>query len=241
VIRTASAAAILAALAGCAPVAPPRPPDPTTAAWRSALDRLAALRRRVAAPRTERIAVDLREPRTGRTLSARGAVALAPPRALRMILVGPGGTTALDLWMDGGAFRFAVPAIDLRKRGDFGAPRAERRGLPVDFLGWWLLRPLDGELLFHAREVRGDRFVLRDGAAVIDLRAGDDGAVEARRTTWSGGERLDEETIDAAALGCGEARYRQRSTGLEVRVRCEGETLGMPAARALADPDAEGS
>jgi hypothetical protein len=237
VTRLATLVALVAVLAACSPALPPRPPDPTTAEWRRGLDRLAALRRSVASPRTQRIAVEIREPRSGRTLAARGAVALAPPRALRMILLGPGGTTALDLWMEGSAFRFAVPAIDLNKRGDLGGPREERRGLPVDFLGWWLLHPLDGELLWHGREAASDRFVLRDGGAVIDLRAADDGRVEARRSSWSGPERLDEETIHAAAFGCAEARYHQRSTGLDVIVRCEGETLGAPPARALADPE----
>lgn len=245
--RFASAVALTAALAACSSACSsaraPHVPEPTTEEWRRGLDRLAALRRLVVSPRTQRIAVEIREPRTGRILAARGAVAVAPPRALRMILLGPGGTTALDLWMEGAAFRFAVPAIDLKERGHLDAPRQERRGLPVDFLGWWLLRPLGGELLWHRRGATGDHFVLRDGAAVSELRVADDGSVEARRSTWSGSgrESLDEETLHAAGFGCAETRYHQRSTGVDVVVRCEDETLGAPAARALADPDAEGS
>ena len=64
-----------------------------------------------------------------------GAIAIAPPvsgvtrpsgegppvdaeGALRMILLGPGGTTALDLWSRGDRFRFAIPALDLlRQKG----------------------------------------------------------------------------------------------------------------------------
>jgi hypothetical protein len=155
-----------------------------------------------------------------------------------MILLGPGGTTALDLWMSGGRFRFAVPALDLVKRGDLAArARQERRGLPVDFLGFWLLHPADGQLLWYAREERRDRLVLRDGDAIVDVVAHDDGRIEARRTTWANGERVDDESVAAAHLGCAPVRYHQGSTGLDVEVRCEGESMGEPAARALADPD----
>jgi hypothetical protein len=240
--RAWSLCAVALPLAACAPAVRAELPAPTLAGWREGAQRLAALRRAAAAPRTERIALELREPRTGRTLRARGAAAIAPPRALRMILLGPGGTTALDLWVDGATYRFEVPAIDLKKRGDTRGPSAERRGLPVDFLGWWLLRPAEGALLWHAREAGGDRFVLRDGAAIVDLHAADDGAVEARRATWSteGPPRLlDEETVRSPAIGCATVHYHQRSTGLDVTVTCEGETAGAPPSRALADPDAE--
>src|SRR4029079_240686 len=103
------------------------------------------------------------------------------------ILLGPGGTTALDLWAKDDQFRFAVPAIDLLRRGDASTPREQMRGLPVDFLKWWLLRPAEGSLLWHERKGPAERFVLRDGPAIVDLCALDDGAVIARRMTWGGG------------------------------------------------------
>ncbi len=238
--RSAIAVGVVSAasLLGCAPPVPAELPPPSLADWKRGLEKLTALRAAAAGARTERLALSLREPHTGHVLQARGAVAIAPPGALRMILLGPGGTTALDLWMSGARFRFAVPAIELSRRGDLAAPSAERRGLPVDFLGWWLLRPASGTLLWTGREPAGDRFVLRDGAAVIDLVAFDDGHVEARRAVWSEGKRVDEETVSAAKMGCGLVRYHQRSTGLDVTVTCEGETLGDPQPRALADPDA---
>ena len=241
------AIAAVALLVGCAPAAElpaAAAPGPTTLEWQAARLALAKLTAVGATPRTVRIALTLREPRTGRVLSARGAVAVLPPSALRMILLGPGGTTALDLWIDLDHWRFAVPAIDLQKRGDLRAPREERRGLPVDFLAFWLLRPASGRLLWHGREEGGDRFVLRDGAAIVDLRALDDGRLEARRATWSEPSAdgspprlVDEETVAASGLGCAEVRYHQASTGLDVTVVCEGETAGAPPARALADPD----
>lgn len=238
-------AALALALAGCAP--PPRAPlpEPTVAEWQQGRAALEALRRATAGARTERLAITIREPRSGRVFTARGAAAILPPRALRMILLGPGGTTALDLWIDGDRWRFAVPALNLVKRGDLRAPPEERRGLPVDFLAWWLLRPASGRLLWHARADGSDRFVLREGAAIVDLRLSDDGRVEARRSAWSTGEDgprlVDEETVSAPRLDCapgaGPVRYHQLSTGLDVAVTCEGRTEGDPPARALVDPD----
>lgn len=240
-VRGWALAALVISLPACAPATahPPALSSPTLAAWRAARARLAALRAQVT-PRTLRVALALREPRTGRVLEARGALAIAPPASLRMILLGPGGTTALDLWIQGDRYRFAVPAIDLLKRGDASSPREARRGLPVDFLRWWLLQPAEGRLLWASREASIDRLVLRDGEAVVDLRADDGGAVTARRTTWTSlptRRLLDEETVDAERIGCGKVRYRQASTGLEVTVRCEGEETSPPSPRAFVDPD----
>jgi hypothetical protein len=231
-------------LSACAPPRAARSASrsPTLAEWQAARARLTSLRAQVT-PRTLRVALALREPVSGRVLEARGALAIDPPASLRMILLGPGGTTALDLWIQGDRFRFAVPAIDLLKRGDGSSPRAARRGLPVDFLRWWLLRPAGGRLLWAAREASSDRLVLRDGEAIVDLRVDDGGAVTARRTTWTSSPTphvLDDETVNAARVGCGEVRYRQASTGLEVTVRCEGEEPSPPNPRAFIDPDALG-
>ncbi|WP_437808360.1 hypothetical protein [Sorangium sp. So ce1078] len=248
----------------------PRPaPDtpaarPDASAWREGRERLAELRREVegAGPRTIRVRLALREPRTGQVLEARGAIAIAPPAidgraraaggavlepegALRMILLGPGGTTALDLWARGDRFRFAVPALDLLKRGDAATPRASLRGLPVDFLRWWMLHPAAGTLLWYERAASTATFVLRDGDAVIDLRINDRGLIGARRTTWSseGARRrqLDEEIVIAEGMGCGHVRYAQASTGLLVTVICEAEERDRaPDPRAFVDPDAIG-
>ncbi|WP_433927990.1 hypothetical protein AB3662_32725 [Sorangium cellulosum] len=249
----------------------PRPsPDapaarPDASAWREGRQRLADLRREVegAGPRTLRVRLALREPRTGQALEARGAIAIAPPAAavdgrargagsaavepdgaLRMILLGPGGTTALDLWTRGDRFRFALPALDLLKRGDASTPRASLRGLPVDFLRWWMLHPAAGTLLWYERAASADAFVLRDGDAVIELRIDDRGSIGARRTTWSAAgdarrRQLDEEVVIAERMGCGNVRYAQASTGLLVTVVCEAEERDRaPDPRAFVDPDA---
>lgn len=238
-----SALTLLSAACASPGEPPPRAgKTPSLASWRAARSRLAALRAQAEGrgPRTMRLALALREPLTGRTLEARGAVAIKPPDALRMILLGPGGTTALDLWVRGERFRFAIPAIDLLKRGDARTPASETRGLPVDFLRWWLLRPASGTLLWHETEGEGDRFVLRDGNAVVDLHVAPSGALRARRTTFktNTNEKLDEETLEADHIGCGVVRYHQTTTNLTVSVTCEGEeTERAPSERAFADPD----
>jgi hypothetical protein len=241
--RAAWCAGAVSLAGACGGAAASPDPPPSVAAWSAARARLAELRLAASPPvaRTQRLALTLREPVSGRELRARGAVAVAPPSSLRMILLGPGGTTALDLWMADERFRFAVPAIGLLERGDARTPRAAKRGLPVDFLRWWLLRPLSGTLLFHKREANGDRFVLRDGQAIVDVDVKDDGRVRATRSTFSGhpARRDDEETVTATRMGCADASYRQASTGLVAHVRCEAEqTSSTPSPRAFEDPDA---
>jgi hypothetical protein len=243
-VRGWALAAIVTSLSACGTAGPRAVAlrSPTLVEWKAARARLASLRDEVV-PRTLRVALALREPVTGRVLEARGALAIAPPASLRMILLGPGGTTALDLWIQGDRFRFAVPAIDLLKRGDASSPREARRGLPVDFLRWWLLHPAAGQLLWASREASADHLLLRDGEAIVDLHAADTGAVTARRTTWTllpTRHVVDDETVDAERVGCGKVRYHQASTGLEVTVRCEGEEPSPPNPRAFVDPDAAG-
>ena len=225
------------ASSGCGTSAAVTPTEaPSITSWRAARARLARLRQETGSPRTLRIALSLREPITGRLMNARGAVALDPPSALRMVMVGPGGTTALDLWVHEDRFRFAVPALDLMRRGDAATPRESMRGLPVDFLSWWLLRPFEGKLLHYQRVASGDRFLLRDGAAVIDLQI-DRAGVRARRRSARGEGRVEVETVFARGFGCVPARYQQAPSGLDITIRCEGEESRAPNPRAFVDPD----
>lgn len=238
---------LLTVSCGVGPAKTPDPtPPPTLESWRQAKQMLAEIDGRTSRPRTMRIALALREPITGRTLESRGALAVSPPESLRMILLGPGGTTSLDLWLRADAFRFAVPAIDLLRRGDAQTPRADKRGLPVDFLRWWLLRPASGTLLWHVARESGSWFVLRDGQAIVDLHVAPSGRITARRTTWEARsdkpnerQKVDEETVEADRWGCGVVRYRQASTNLRVTVTCESEDAERaPNPRAFVDPDA---
>lgn len=225
---------VLALACACGGLAAaPRPvivPDGAT--WRHGRHRLEELSGPRAA-KTFRVALAMTEPVTGRTLEARGAVAVAPPDGLRMILVGPGGATALDLWVAKDRYRFAVPPIDLLRRGTLGSRDAASRGLPVAFLRWWLLRPLGGTMLWYQGEDDAERFVLRDGPALVDVLVARDGSVHARRAAGS-----DVETIDADRLGCGRAAYRHERSGLSISVRCEAIEKAAPRREAFEDPDA---
>lgn len=255
-IRPVACGGLLAVLsAGCGPLpetTPPRPP--TLEEWRSALSALRALGRDAAGgdpagaePRTLKLTLALREPVSGRRMEARGAVALSPKdRAVRMILVGPGGTTAFDLWIQADRFRVSIPAVDLLRRGDARTPKAEMRGLPVDFLRWWFLDPTRGALLWSDTAPRGARYVLRDESAVTELLVRPDHRITAERRTWSAAPSasapppvlLDEEKVEADRFGCGRARYTQASTGVEIEITCEGVEPNPPSPRAFMDPDA---
>jgi len=120
-------------------------------------------------PYVELIRVALREPRTGSVIEGRGAVAVDPRRAMRLVLLGPGGRTALDVWVSSDAWRFSVPAIDMIRRGQADQPSSD---VPVGFFRWWFLEPLDGRLLSIAPSRNGGRqFVLRDGKATVVLQS----------------------------------------------------------------------
>ncbi|MBK8259136.1 MAG: hypothetical protein IPK82_41575 [Polyangiaceae bacterium] len=234
---------------GCAQIPPPRPlVPPTFVEWRAALADLKAASAQVVGggPHTLKLALALREPTTGRRLEARGAVALSPAeRAARMILVGPGGTTAFDLWLKADQFRVSIPAVDLLRRGDASTPKAEMRGLPVDFLRFWLLDPARGDLLWVEKTPTFSRYTVRDGAAVTTLTLRADKSVEAHRQTWAPSldapvarVLIDEEHVIADKLGCGHAVYTQASTGVHIEITCDGVEPNPPSDRAFIDPDA---
>lgn len=246
----------VASLAGCAAPVAPRSADAAAdaRAFVAARDRLAALRAAVAGERTQKVRLELSAPYLPSKIAARGAIALAPPDRLRMIMIGPGGTTAMDLWQEGPRFRFAIPALSRVVRGDASTPARERRGLPVDFLRWWMLDALSGELV--AARAQGDdlEILLREPARVTEAVLRKDGSVTAHRT-WLGVrpdgtlDRFEEEWVTATPAkargehgevppaGCMDATYRQRTIELEVVATCESERTGISAA-ALADPDA---
>lgn len=207
------------------------PLDPT--AYIEARALLAALRRERDEMRTETIALTIDAPYMPSRLVARGAVAIRPPDAIRMILLGPGGTTAMDLWSVDDRYRFAIPALDIVRVGSLLAPIRAERGLPVDFLRWWLLDPLGGRLLAARRLGNAEGGA---GGAGLELLIAtdertttaivhDDGRISAHRSWWSP-HLVDEEWIEATSLRCGTVVYRQRSTQLVVRATCEASRKG---------------
>jgi hypothetical protein len=230
------------ALLGCVPpavgpgAAPAAAEPPSGAVWREQRRAFAQLRAQYAPARTYTmdVTLELTEPYTGQRVRSRGAVAVSPSsQALRMILLGPGGTTALDLWVCRDRFRLLLPAADLRRRGDASTPASELRGMPVEFLRWWLLHPLDGQLLCALDEPPARRYLVRDGDAVVDVRAGSGPGLELERRS-----ARDRERVEAAGAGCASVRYQQASTGIDIAVRCEKlDPTRTPAAEAFADPD----
>ena len=217
----------------------PIPVEVTQYEWSIALDRLARLRRgRPDKPYVERVRLTIGDPRSGRQYQARGAVAVSPGRAARMILLGPGGTTALDVWVTKDRFRFAVPALKLEKRG--GTDPAVAKGLPIGMLRWWFLSPLAGRLLLARSTPAESAWVLRDGAATVTVRSDGQRFVALRRE----GETL--EGIEWFSRGlvpqAGEhGRYLEGRFGLRVDVVVEEVLETEPDPDAFTDPDEQGT
>jgi hypothetical protein len=124
----------------------------------------------------QEITIGIREPISGRGFSGRGVVIVQPRHALRMILLGPGGTTAMDVWMRDGRFRVSIPALSRVVRGDASTSRATMRGMPVDLL-WRLLVDPFGGLAYaragHPGDFAGDGFTawMRRGPGASEIRA----------------------------------------------------------------------
>ena len=218
-------------------------PDPSAREWTRLRERLAISRdEQPEHPYVEQIVVAMREPRTGKVFQARGALAVDPRHAVRMILIGPGGSTALDAWVTDQRFRVVVPPISLQRRG--GALPEEARGLPVGFFRWWMLHPLDGRLLAAWSREGGPLYLLRHGEQTVLLREAhapdahervmaarrEEGAVE--RLEWTGRSPSSPHAGD-------KARYVDGASGLEVEVLVEGIGDREPDPEAFHDPDAE--
>lgn len=224
----------LAFLVACAQK-PAASPDVTQEEWNAARDMVGALRARTPAhPYVERVQIALREPRTGKIFEGRGAIAVRPGQAVRMILVGPGGATALDLWITPEKWRLHAPALGPPRHGTKAPPE-----LPVGFFRWWFLAPYDGRLL----TVDGNRVVMRAGestirlgvAATVSHRAH---VVAARRTEGH------EETLEWVGLLAhpapgDRARYVD-PTGVAADVVVEGVSFDFEDMAAFMDPDLEG-
>jgi hypothetical protein len=228
----------LAALAqaGCAP--PASPPLPTQAEWTRAREWWGRLRAsEPTTPSSAVVHVSLREPHTGRTFDARGAVAVDPHRALRMILVGPGGGTALDVWATHEHWRFEVPPLHLLRRGG----RDDDASVPIGFFRWWFLAPLEGRLLTSVLPgARAQRLVLRSGPATVDVT--DSAGADAEHVVVASrlvGEILVHLELHGSALGLSAGDrtvYDEPASGVHVEVSVE-STGGAPDVAAFDDPD----
>lgn len=218
----------------------------TEAEWRIASARLEALRAtQPTEPYGMVVRVSLREPRSGKAFEGRGAVAVEPHAALRMILLGPGGATALDAWITPSAFRFEVPPLHLLRRG---AAQGEAR-LPVDFFREWFLAPLGGRLLASVAgpaatglpSCSGQWFVLRRGVATMTVcedEAGERLAIDATRRAPSALERLSFRGTSLSPHAGDRAEYEDVLSGVRASVEVEKVDDTPPDPLAFADPDA---
>lgn len=220
---------VLTCVVSCARPAPVGLPEITTAQWTRARVELAGARAALPSqPYVERVRMVMKDPRTGREISARGALAVSPERAARMLLVGPGGVTALDVWVTPDRFRFVVPGIHYERRG--GRSPEESKGLPIGLLRWWFLSPFAGRLLAADTSGATTSWLLRDGAATVRVTKADDRFVAARREGGHG------ERIEWAGK---RGRYVDDAFGLTVDVEIEEVMTAPPEPEAFADPDLE--
>jgi hypothetical protein len=181
----------------------------------------------------------MHEPRSGRTVDGRGAMAVSPGRAVRMILVGPAGSTMLDAWASADRWRVTVPALELSRRGGAEEPA----DLPVGFLRWWFLSPLGGSLM-AARSTPGEElWLLRSPGGVVELREracarGD--LLDATRRIAGRAEQV-RECRSRDGLRAGDtAEYADQSTGLRVQVEVESVSERGPDDDAFVEPGSEG-
>jgi hypothetical protein len=212
---------------------------PSSSEWERAAASLDRLRSAARSAYVASVRTSLREPKTGRTVDGRGAVAVVPGQAMRMILVGAAGATLLDAWVTPAQWRIAVPPLELVRRGGMQEPE----DLPIGFWRWWFLTPLQGTLFAAAMTGAGSLLLLRDGDAVVELVIG----------TCSVGQRLAAarrvkgrtERVDACSArglpGSGDSvHYVDEASGLEVDVVVESASEGSAPAAALRDPDTQG-
>ena len=213
------AASLLALACGCGGTA--SPPLPTQTEWRDAHLWLEGLRAtEPIKPYVAIVRVSLREPHTGRTFAARGAVAVDPHHALRMILVGPAGATALDVWATPERWRFEVPAANILRRGG----RDDDPNVPIGFFRWWFLAPLEGSLLTSIDTDDSERFVLRNHDATIDLsdaRHGVGHTVTASRRAFGNVDRIAFHGSSFSVAAGDHATYDQETSGVHVEVTIE--------------------
>ncbi len=186
-------------------------------------------------PYTLIVSVEMREPNTGRTFSARGGLAVSPGRNVRLQLLGPGGSTALDAWLSRDRFRFDVPAADVHRRGRVDGPEAV--GLPIGFFRFWFLAQLDGRLLFAKPSRAGTYLVLRDGSATVEMfRAARGGHVEAERTLGGWVEELSVDAWGPTPHAGDRALYRAGRGGLVAQVQVESVGEETPDPAVFAEP-----
>jgi hypothetical protein len=178
----------------------------------------------------------MHEPRSGRVIDGRGGIAVAPGRAVRMILVAGAGATVLDAWVTPERWRVAVPVMGVVRRGG----RDEPHDLPIGFLRWWFFTPLEGTLFAATFTHPGAFWLLRSGDAVVELRAGpcDRGAeLAATRRLHGRAERVDECRARPTPSPGDRVHYEDSASGLAVDLVVETLAAAPPEEEAFRDPE----
>jgi hypothetical protein len=181
----------------------------------------------------------MRDPGSGRVIDGRGAIAVEPGQAVRMVLTGAAGATMLDAWVTTTRWRVAVPPLEVVRRGEVIEPP----DMPVGFLRWWFLTPLSGGLFAASSTEDGSLWLLRYGDAVIELREASCARgtlLHATRRLAGHAETVDECRAKAAPSAGDSARYFDETTGLCVDVFLESIGTEPPSRDAFRDPDVVG-
>lgn len=225
-----------ASLAACVPA--PKPwPGATPDTWPALRAKLAEERARwPVRPWSAEVDTVLHEPRSGRTVRGRGGIAVHPARGVRLILLGVAGFTMLDAWVTPGAWRVAVPPLGIVRRGG----KDEPSDLPIAFLRGWFFRPLAGTLFAAAFEPGGPTWLLRDGRAVVELRARacDRGTrLIASRREDGRTQSVDECRAGGPPRAGDHVHYEDGATGLAVDLTLAAVGDRPPATQAFDDPD----
>jgi hypothetical protein len=174
---------------------------------------------------------------SGHALEARGAMAVAPGRAVRVILTGGPGATVLDVWATAERWRVASPPAGLLRRGGSEDPL----DLPVGFLRWWFVEGLRGTLFAGSLGEGTELWLLRDGDVVLELRrsiADRSVRLEVVRRAHGRTEQV-EEKKGGRALQPGDRVTYSADGGLEVVLEVESVSPLPPAEEAFDDPDGE--
>lgn len=233
------------------PAAPYLRPEQLNDASKLSATELSALARRPKGIIKQELTIAIRDAQSGKGFEGRGVVVVKPREALRMILLGPGGTTAMDVWIAGERFRVAIPAIDRVVRGDASTPREKLRGMPVDLLWRWLVDPFGGRVLAARRGVVAEDGSVIDGDGLIAFleRGPTAFEVRARRGETSRGWFFERGRLVGVATGReialdgglfpADVDYVGLDPRMTVEVRATGATIVPEVSPAVfADPDA---
>lgn len=165
-----------------------------------------------------------------------------------MILLGPGGTTAMDVWIGDGRFRVAIPALDRVIHGDRSTPRDRMRGLPVDLLDRWLIRPFGGVVVAARSGVVTESGVRPGEGFVAWLKRPSGFEVRAREGLREEGWFFEHGRLSGVAEGkairvdgalfAGVVDYRGLDPAMHVHVETDAPVVAALPDGTFADPDA---